>query len=142
MMKGTVVFALVLFGVYVEEVVGHARIMIPVNRASAWRHGNINAPVHLDDTTHICDFVDRVDLPGLCEPCGVKKFPKSGPVVETYASGSQIDILMEFFVNHNGSQTFKVCPDKNPSEECFDKYPLKILNSPNKNDTSFGWHGK
>lgn len=130
-----------------EMVASHGMIMDPVNRNSAWRKGFKTRPDY-DDMSHMCGFssYNNPTIPATCEPCGVRRFYKEGPIVKTYSTGSEITIDMRLTANHKGWATFKICPEKVVSEACFDKYPVTILNSPHQapalQEIRYDWTGK
>lgn len=142
-------FILIFFTILyfnVEQVKPHGMVMEPVNRASAFRKG-FKTKADYNDNGHMCGFssFNHPVVPGSCRPCGVPSFPKSGPIVKSYSVGSEITIEMKLTANHKGWATFKICPEQEVTEACFNKHPLTILNSPQQSaqdkDIRFQWTG-
>lgn len=123
--------ALVLAAVVVA-VSGHATLMEPVNRNSAWRKG-FPGPVDYNDMSDECGrrpWTSEV-IPPTCTICGPASFPKNGVIVKTYKAGQKIDIEILMNADHTGYSVFRICPNaKGATEECFEQHRLAVLNSP------------
>ena len=84
---------------------------------------------------------DPIDGPRPNEAPNGKYF--TGMITETYKVGSVIDVRVEMLANHLGWFVFKICPVTNHSvevtQECLDKYPLKIVQAPTPPVTPYQW---
>ncbi|XP_015597787.1 uncharacterized protein LOC107268968 [Cephus cinctus] len=127
----------------VLEIYSHGMLMVPVNRGSAWRYG-YNTPINYDDNANFCGgfAVQWIANNGNCGACGDnysiqpprpnenKGTYGRGVIVATYNSGAAIDVSVKITANHRGYFVFSICSlsssDDIDTEECFEKYPLKL----------------
>ncbi|CAF4115995.1 unnamed protein product, partial [Rotaria sordida] len=84
---------------------------------------------------------DPIDGPRNNEAPKGKYF--TGTIVVTYKSGAVIDVRIEMMANHMGWFYFKICPVTNDAvevtQECLDRYPLKIVKAPTTTTTAYRW---
>ncbi|KAL5274196.1 hypothetical protein ACFFRR_000767 [Megaselia abdita] len=137
------VFIVVFFVNFSSE---HGMMLSPVARGSRWRFNN-SAPKDYDDNAGFCGGfgVQYFKNHGKCGLCGddySKPLPRShelggkygeGVIVQSYKTGSKIQIEVRITANHKGYFKFHLCDlteNRNKeSERCFKKYPLKVFNS-------------
>lgn len=117
---------------------GHARLIDPPSRASAWRY-NFDTPADYNDNQGWCGGRNyQLDIAyGKCGICGDPWFddPReheapggkyaTGEIVATYTKGQMFKASIQVTANHNGFFEFKVCPNNDvttdPTQDCFDK---------------------
>lgn len=132
---------------------GHGRLMDPPARSSAWRLG-YNTPVNYDDNQLYCGGVQiqHGQNNGRCGVCGDpynarrdNELPNGKYIVNPpritgdYASGSVLEAKVELTTTHLGYFTFRLCPKtstkREVSQECLNKYPLKVLTTKGNRET-------
>ena len=119
-------------------VLGHARLIKPPSRATAWRYG-FDTPADYNDNQGFCGGATYQwsTAGGKCGICGDGWFddPKAheapggqfatGTIVKTYTAGQTIQVSVEVTANHAGTFTFKLCANNNinqdPIQACFDQ---------------------
>ncbi|CAG7837743.1 unnamed protein product [Allacma fusca] len=128
-----------------HESSAHGRLMDPPARNSQWRFGYPN-PVNYNDNELFCGgFTTQWEINGgKCGVCGdAWNLPEPRPhedggeygkglITRRYAAGQDVDIEVELTANHMGNFKFKLCPYngniKKLTQECFDQYPLYLVN--------------
>lgn len=132
---------------------GHGRLIDPPARSSQWRFG-YNTPVNYDDNQLYCGGVQvqHGQNKGRCGICGDpyngrrdNELPRGKYVVNPpkiaggYTSGSVLEAKVELTTTHLGYFTFRLCPvtsvKREVSQECLDKYPLKVLTNQGNQET-------
>ncbi|KAK8376299.1 hypothetical protein O3P69_008771 [Scylla paramamosain] len=107
---------------------GHARLIEPPSRASAWRYG-FDTPADYNDNE---GFLWRFQLPvsdagrqmwHLWRRLGRGPTPARG-----WGTGQVIPVVVDVTANHRGYFEFRICPNNNPSVEasqtCLNEHPL------------------
>ncbi|GFU14612.1 chitin-binding type-4 domain-containing protein [Nephila pilipes] len=122
---------------------GHARLMLPPSRSSMWRLG-FPTKKNFNDNALYCGGI-QIQWQrngGKCGICGdpynmphprdneAKGKYGQGIISRRYLSGQILEAVVDVTTNHRGYFEFKLCPNNNPkkeaSQECLDKYPLKL----------------
>nr|XP_045582906.1 uncharacterized protein LOC123745862 [Procambarus clarkii] len=119
---------------------GHARLVEPPSRASAWRFG-WQTPIDYNDNEGFCGGLTHQHQVqgGRCGICGdawgANPRPHeaggryaTGTIVRRYEEGQVIPIRVHVTANHRGHFEFRLCPNNNPQVEatqtCLNQYPL------------------
>ncbi|GBL98539.1 hypothetical protein AVEN_111649-1 [Araneus ventricosus] len=121
----------------------HARLMIPPSRSSMWRLG-FPTKRNFNDNALYCGGI-QIQWQRNGGKCGICGDPYNMPhprdneaggkygegiISGHYLPGQIMDAVVDVTTNHRGYFEFKVCPNNNPkkeaTQECLDKYPLKL----------------
>ncbi|KAF7987860.1 hypothetical protein HCN44_003723 [Aphidius gifuensis] len=131
------------------EIFGHGYMSNPPSRSSAWKKG-FKTPINWDDNGLYCgglttQFSINKGKCGLCGDDYRMKTPRSnenggkfglGVIVATYNESQEINVTIVISANHLGTFEFSLCPLEDEksieTEECFDKYPLKLSTGEDK----------
>lgn len=141
-MQELLVFLLAMSSIALIE--GHGRLRIPPARTSMWREG-FNTTKNYNDAELNCGgFNFQWDYHhGKCGVCGdpwtgthkdevSSGIYATGIITRNYTQGQLIDVKIEITANHGGWHSFYLCPEKNLTEECFQKYLLADQNGQTK----------
>ncbi|KAF8764480.1 hypothetical protein HNY73_022546 [Argiope bruennichi] len=123
----------------------HARLMIPPSRSSMWRLG-FPTKRNFNDNALYCGGI-QIQWQRNGGKCGICGDPYNMPhpreneaggkygegiISGHYSPGQIMDAVVDVTTNHRGYFEFKICPNNNPkkeaTQECLDKYPLKLAN--------------
>ncbi|XP_076042840.1 uncharacterized protein LOC143026409 [Oratosquilla oratoria] len=139
----TGMIALLALGLTPSGVSGHARLMNPPGRSSAWRFG-FDTPVNYNDNELFCGGYDVQyhQNGGKCGVCGDpydKPRPReneagglygTGILTANYTMNQEITVDVDLTANHRGHFEFRLCPNNAPEkyieQECLDQYRLEL----------------
>lgn len=132
-----------IFGLQINLIDSHGRLLVPPARTSAWREDPARFPSYFDDAQMFCGgFQNQWGANGgQCGICGEdfnadKLWEKGGKnyrgyTVRTYAQGETIDVTVEITANHKGYFEFRLCDvdqannDGEATQACLNKNVLK-----------------
>lgn len=131
---------MVMVVTWAERCRGHARLIDPPSRASAWRYGFDTPPDYNDNEGFCGGFSYQYQVQGgKCGICGDAwdEDPRpheagglyaTGTIVRAYTQGQIIPVVVDVTANHRGYFEFRICPNNNPSVEasqtCLNEHPL------------------
>lgn len=132
--------SVVLLISYIEFIQGHGMVMDPINRGSRWRSDRSAIPDYNDNQADCGGIQNQYNkYQGKCGMCGdeygnikpraheLRGTYGQGVIVNTYQSGSTINVLVRITANHKGKFVFKICnlDKEQETEECFDRLPVR-----------------
>lgn len=115
-------------------------VMDPINRGSRWRSDRSAIPDYNDNQADCGGIQNQYNkYQGKCGMCGdeygnikpraheLRGTYGQGVIVNTYQSGSTINVLVRITANHKGKFVFKICnlDKEQETEECFDRLPVR-----------------
>ncbi|GIY88166.1 chitin-binding type-4 domain-containing protein [Caerostris extrusa] len=140
----TVLWALLSVWLHLPIAVwSHARLMMPPSRSSMWRLG-FPTKKNFNDNALYCGGI-QIQWQRNGGKCGICGDPYNMPhprdneangkygqgiISRQYLSGQIMEARVDVTTNHRGYFEFKLCPNNNPkkeaTQECLNKYPLKL----------------